>query len=109
MQERNNWLMATHLCAFVGYFIPFGNILAPFILWQIKQNEIPEIAAHAKSVMNFQITVTVAAFVLAFIPIIGWGALVLVAIFTVVQIIFGALKASKGEFHIYPFAFQLIN
>lgn len=109
MQEKNNWLMATHLSAFVGYFIPFGNILGPFILWQIKQNDIPELVSHAKSVLNFQLTVTIAAILLVFIPIIGWVALAGVAIFAIIQIVIGAMKASKGELYRYPFSLQLIK
>lgn len=109
MEEKNNWLMFTHLSAFTGCLFPLGNVIAPFILWQLKQNEIPEIVAHAKSAMNFQITVSILAFILAFIPIIGWIALFGVGLFAIIQIVIGSLKASKGELHQYPFALQLLQ
>ena len=107
MQERNNWLMATHLSAFLGYFIPFGNVLAPLALWQIKQDEIPEIIYHAKAVLNFQITMTLAGVV--FVLILGKSALAVIAVFALVQIVFGALKANKGELHNYLLSFEFIK
>jgi len=55
--------MLCHLSALAGFVIPFGNILGPLLVWQIKKNEIPSVEAHGKAALNFQITVTIAALI----------------------------------------------
>ena len=51
--------MLCHLSALAGYIIPFGNVLGPLIIWQIKKNEFPSVEEHGKAALNFQITVLI--------------------------------------------------
>ncbi len=44
-----------HLSTFSKYFIPFGNFIAPLILWTIKKND-PFVDEHGKQALNFQIS-----------------------------------------------------
>ena len=77
--QARTWNMLCHLSALAGFIgIPFGNILGPLLVWQIKKNEIPSVEVHGKAAMNFQITATIAALGLAFVGLllvvicIGW-------------------------------------
>src|ERR1035438_7123864 len=64
--QARMWNMLCHLSALAGFVIPFGNILGPLIIWQIKKNEFPSVDIHGKAALNFQITVIIAVFVGAF-------------------------------------------
>ena len=58
MQERQ-WALICHLSALSGYVIPFGNLIAPIIIWSMKKDEFPMVDAHGKEVINFQISMTI--------------------------------------------------
>ena len=58
--QARTWNMLCHLSALAGFIIPFGNILGPLLVWQIKKNEIPSTNVHGKAALNFQITVVIA-------------------------------------------------
>jgi uncharacterized Tic20 family protein len=55
------WAMILHLSALCMFVIPFGNLIGPFIIWQIKKNELPAIDAVGRSAMNFQLSYTIYA------------------------------------------------
>ncbi len=109
-QERQ-WGMFAHLAALAGFIIPFGNIIGPLIIWQVKKNEMPFVDSQGREALNFQITVTIAfvvCFLLSFIligfllmPIVGIGALVLAII--------AAIQANQGVDYQYPVNWRLVN
>ncbi|MCB1589446.1 MAG: DUF4870 domain-containing protein, partial [Xanthomonadales bacterium] len=61
--EERQWGLFAHLSALVGFIIPFGSILGPLIIWQIKKNEMPFVDDQGKEALNFQITVFIAVIV----------------------------------------------
>lgn len=109
-RESQQWGMIAHLSALVGFIIPFGNLIGPLVVWQMKKED-PFVVDQGKEALNFQITVAIAVFVcilLSFIvigmlllPVVGIGALVLTVI--------AGIKANEGEAYRYPFALRLIN
>ncbi len=110
MQERQ-WALICHLSALSGYVIPFGNLIAPIIIWSMKKDEFPMVDAHGKEVINFQISMTIwmiISGVLIFL-LIGIPLLILLAILQVVFIIIGAIKADNGELYKYPLSIQFIK
>ncbi len=116
--QARMWNMLCHLSALSGYFIPFGNILGPLLIWQIKKNEFPSVEQHGKAALNFQLTVIIAAvvtgavgvvlsfFCIGFLGIIGAGLIFLSGI--IFSIIAG-LKANEGKDYKYPFSLKLIS
>ena len=71
--EVRQGAMLCHLAAFLGFVFPFGSVIGPLILWQMKREVDPFIDDQGKEALNFQITVAIAwmvCFVLAF-AIIG--------------------------------------
>src|SRR5512135_1863652 len=61
--QARTWNMLCHLSALAGYIIPFGNVLGPLLIWQIKKNEFPSVEEHGKAALNFQLTVLIALLV----------------------------------------------
>lgn len=109
--DQRLWGMFTHLSALSGFITPFGNLIGPFLVWQIKKNTMPFVEDQGKEALNFQITVTIAAiiaWVLMFL-LIGFVLLPLVGLAALVFIILAGLKANSGEAYRYPFALRLIS
>ncbi|MFH1496522.1 MAG: DUF4870 domain-containing protein [Verrucomicrobiota bacterium] len=113
------WPTLCHVCALAGGVVPFGNIIGPIVIWQVKKDELPEVVAHAKEVLNFQITVMIAllaclplmfAGVLLFFPLLLIGPLIAaITIGALVCTIIGIVKASEGRFYTYPMTIRFIK
>ncbi|MCB1569390.1 MAG: DUF4870 domain-containing protein, partial [Xanthomonadales bacterium] len=43
--------MFAHLSALVGIIIPFGNIIGPLIIWQIKKDQFPSVDDQGKEAL----------------------------------------------------------
>ena len=120
-QNDKNYSAITHLSGFAGWVFPFGNIIAPLVLWTAKKNESAYIDAHGKSAVNFQLSLIVYGFLLAIliIPItiftlgLGFIALALAIIPAIilkfVLIISASIKANNGEYYQYPFTIEFIK
>ena len=61
--EARQWAMLCHFAAFFGLVFPFGNLLGPLVVWQIKRDLDPFVDAQGKEAVNFQISVTLAGLV----------------------------------------------
>jgi hypothetical protein len=117
-QQARMWNMWCHLSALAGLFVPFGNILGPLLVWQIKKNEIPSVDAHGKAALNFQLTVLIAfvaafavAFVLSFFCI-GYLLFPVAFAIGIAGLVFGVIagiKANDGKEYRYPYSLTLIT
>jgi uncharacterized Tic20 family protein len=112
------WNMLCHLGALAGFVFPFGNILGPLLVWQIKKNQIPSVDVHGKASVNFQISVTIAmvvgimAGVLLHFICIGFLFFPLVGVIALAGMIFAVIagiKANNGEDYKYPWSLELIK
>ena len=110
MQERQ-WALICHLSALSGYVIPFGNLIAPIIIWSMKKDEFPMVDVHGKAVINFQISITIWMIIsgVLIILLIGIPLLIVLAILQVVFVIIGAIKADNGELYKYPLTIEFIK
>ncbi len=110
-REEEQWGMGAHLCTLAGFLIPFGNLLAPFIIWQVKKGESEFVEDQAKEALNFQITVSIAAFLcmLLILLVIGIFLLPLLGLVSVVLTILAAIQANEGVRYRYPFTIRLIK
>jgi uncharacterized Tic20 family protein len=109
--EIRQWAMFCHFAAFFGLIFPFGNVLGPLIIWQIKKEADPFIDAQGKEALNFQITVSIAAMIcmLLMVVIIGFPLMVLVGVGALVLTIIGGMKANDGVPYRYPFTWRLVK
>ncbi|WP_460142502.1 DUF4870 domain-containing protein [Pseudomonas sp. S3_B08] len=110
-QEVRQWAMSCHLSALLGIWIPFGNLIGPLILWQMKREKDPFIDAQGKEALNFQITVAIASMIcfLLMLLIIGFFLFGLLAIAALVLTIIAGVKANEGFPYRYPFTWRLIK
>ena len=104
------------LSALIG--MPFGNILGPLIIWQIKKNEIPSVEVHGKAALNFQITATLALLGLGLVTFIGSffclgvllvPVLLICAVLPLIFTIIAGVKANNGEEYRYPWSIQFFK
>jgi uncharacterized Tic20 family protein len=110
-QEARQWAMFCHFAAFLGFIFPFGNLLGPLIVWQIKRESDPFVDRQGKEALNFQITVSLAV-VLSFLlmlVVIGFFLLGLVSIGALVLTIIAGIKANEGLDYRYPFTWRPIK
>ena len=113
MEEKDarTWAMFCHIGAFAGYIIPFGHIIAPLIIWLIKKAESSLVDDQGKESLNFQISVTIYAFVALLLTLILIGYILFVAlvIFDLVMVIIAAVKVNSGEKYRYPLCIRFIK
>jgi uncharacterized protein len=106
------WCVACHLSALAGFVIPgAGHILGPLLIWLIKRGDSPEIDAHGKEALNFQISMLIYNLVAGVLCLllIGFALLAILHILNVVFVIIAALRASEGQMYRYPLTLRLIN
>ena len=107
-QQDRTLAMLTHLSGLSGYIIPLCGVLVPIIIWMVKKDDSPTIAAIARQAILLNVIVfllVVTGFVLLLtvilIPavILGWCILGLAGL---VLPIVGAIKANDGIYYRYP-------
>lgn len=86
-------------------------ILGPLIIYLLKKDESPYVAAHAKESLNFQLTMTVLYLISAVLVIILIGFLFLwvLNIVNVILIAVASVRASENKIYRYPFNLRLIK
>src|SRR5262249_38656032 len=110
--EERNWAMLAHILALVGYIaVPFGNIIAPLIIYLMKKDQSPFIADHARESLNFQISMTIYAIIAGFLIFVLIGLVLLPVIYIagLALTILATVKASNGVQYRYPFTLRIIN
>lgn len=110
--QARQWILWCHLSGLLGLvFYPIGSIVAPLLIWQIKKDEFPELDAHGKEVMNFQISMFIYTCIAGVLTIILIGLLMLGALFIlyVIFTIMAALEVEKGRFYRYPLTIRFFK
>ena len=109
--DARMWATFCHLAALAGFVFPFGNIIAPLIIWLILKDRSELVNDQGREALNFQITMAIAAvvsFVLVFV-FIGFLLLAVVTVLDVVFIILAAVKAQTGQRYRYPLCIRFIR
>ena len=90
--------MFCHFAAFIGLVFPFGSLLGPLIVWQLKRESDPFVDAQGEA-LNFQITVALAMFVsfLLMLVVIGFFLLGLVCLAALVLTIIAGIKGQRRQ------------
>ncbi|MGI8889805.1 MAG: DUF4870 domain-containing protein [Chthoniobacterales bacterium] len=106
------WAALCHASALLGVFLHFpGHIFGPLIVWLVKRGDSPEIDAHGKEALNFQISMLIynAVAVVFCLILIGFAFLIVLWVLNAVFSIIAAIKASDGEFYRYPMTIRFIQ
>ncbi len=109
--EQKQTGMFLHLSQLLNFVIPFGGVIAPIVIWQMKKDEIPALDAHGKMIVNWMLSAliySVVSFVLAFV-LIGFLGFIALAVTGIVFPIVGAIKANNGEFWEYPLTIKFLK
>lgn len=109
-RDDQTWAVLAQLSTFSGYFVPFGNVLGPLLVWLYKKDESPYAAHHALEALNFQITVLLAMSVAGVLSIvlIGIPLLIGIAIADVVFRIIATIAANEGQWYRFPFTLRIV-
>ncbi len=107
--KEDTFCMLLHLSQLTNV-IGLGLIL-PIIMWAINKDESSIIDEHGKNVMNWIISSLIyilISFVLTFI-VIGFFALFIIAVLSIIFPIMGAINANDGKVWKYPLTIQFIK
>jgi uncharacterized protein len=98
--------------------VPFGNILGPLVLWQMKRNEMPLVEEQGKESLNFQLSALIYLLAGSVIAVIGAifcvgflliPVLVVIYLGSLVLAVIAGLKANDGVLYRYPLNLRLIK
>ena len=106
------WSAFCHASALLGVFFHFpGHLLGPLIVWLIKRDDAPEIDAHGKEAINFQISMLIYNVVAAIfcLILVGFVFLFVLWILNAIFVIVAAIQASDGKFYRYPMTIRFIQ
>ena len=106
------WCAFIHASALLGVFIHFpGHLLGPLILWLVKRDDAPELDAHGKEAVNFQISMLIYNAVAAVfcLVLIGFVFLAILWVLNAIFVIIASIQASDGKFYRYPMTIRFIQ
>ncbi len=112
-EEDKTYLIFLHLSVLIFWFIPFGNIILPLILWLNKRDKIIDVGIQGANILNFQIlwsilsNISIITFALFKIMHIGNPYLFVIAflIFYLINSVYPIVnailinKGKKGKFY----------
>ena len=94
------WTALCHASALLGVFLHFpGHLLGPLIVWLVKRGDSPEIDAHGKEALNFQISMLIYNLVAAVfcLILVGFVFLAVLWVLNALFVIIAAIQASDGN------------
>jgi uncharacterized Tic20 family protein len=106
------WNILCHASALLGVFLHFpGHLLGPLIVWLANRDDSPEIDAHGKESLNFQISMLIYnGIALVFcLVLVGFAFLAVLWVLNAVFVIVAAIQASDGKFYRYPMTIRFIQ
>lgn len=104
--------MLCHASALLGLFFHFlGHLLGPFIVWLVKRGDSPEIDAHGKESLNFQLSMLIYDAIAAVLCVLLIGIPILIAlwIMNTLLVIIASIRASEGQLYRYPFTIRFFS
>ena len=106
------WNILGHASALLGVFLHFpGHLLGPLIVWLAKRDDSPEIDAHGKESVNFQISMLIynGIAVVFCLVLVGFAFLAVLWVLNAVFVIVASIQASDGKFYRYPMTIRFIQ
>jgi uncharacterized protein len=126
--DARTWAMLSHLAGLANFTsVPFGNIVAPLVIYLFRKDQDPFIAEQVKESLNFQLSVTIVgcfllfAYVVTFFvaiigtrnawpwPLIVIACLVLWLIFDIVNVVVAAVRSYNGDHFRYPVSLRFLR
>ena len=107
----NQQAMIIQLSALSGYFIPFGSIILPVVLWMVWRDRDPYLNAMGREAVNFQLSMMVYYLICLVLTLVLIGLILIFAamIFHLTYIIIAAVQTSRGVNFLYPLNIRFIK
>ncbi len=110
---QKKWLLLMHASPFIGFVIPFLNILLPLFLWIHKKDDNALYDNHGRAVINFQITLTL-MFIVALITLVtveGLGFFFFIAVipFGICVMLANIVAVIRTQKCFYPLSFPVLG
>lgn len=106
------WCVLAHASALAGFFMPWaGHLVGPLVVWLAKRDDSPDIDAHGKESLNFQISMliwNIAAGILCLL-VIGFVLLIVLHVLNVVFVIIASIRAGEGKLYRYPLTIRFLS
>ena len=102
--------MLCHLGAPTGFVLPFGNLIAPFVMWIAGRDLDPAVERAGREVLIFQISILV-YLLLAFALTLAFIGIVILPLLSVMQLgltLLAARRAAAGIDYRYPLTFHMV-
>ena len=106
------WSAFCHASALLGVLFHFpGHLLGPLIVWLVKRDDAPEIDAHGKEALNFQISMLIYNVIAGIfcLILIGFFFLAILWVLNAIFVIIASMEASDGKFYRYPMTIRFIS
>jgi uncharacterized Tic20 family protein len=109
--KSRQWAMFMHFSMLLNFLIPFGGVIAPIVMWQMKKDEMEGVDQHGKNIVNFLISMLIYSFISGILMLVVVGIFLLIAlgIAGVVLPIIAGIKANNGEVWKYPLTIQILK
>ena len=107
-----SWNALCHASALLGVLVHFpGHLLGPLIVWLWKRDDSPEIDAHGKEALNFQISMLIYNVIAAifYLVLIGFLFLAVLWVLNAIFVIIASIQASDGKFYRYPMTIRFLQ
>ena len=90
--------------------VPGIGILGPLVIYLVKKDDSPFVAANARESLNFQITIILGYIIWCILIVVLIGILMLWVwgIINTVLVIIATIKASEEKIYRYPFNLRLV-
>jgi len=102
-----------HMLALVGLFFPVFNIILPGLFWFFKKDESPDYDLEGKSILNFQITMSLllipSVLLMIFVFSVGFPLLLIVYFYTLVMCVINIFKSINKRETNYPFTYKFLR
>jgi uncharacterized protein len=106
-----HWAILLHLSQLLVYVVPPFGLVAPFVIWQFKKEDMPAIDEHGRNVANWVLSALIYTVAAALLCVVVVGVPLLFALLaaSVVFPIIGAFKASSGRAWRYPLSINFFR
>jgi len=110
-RQTEQWSLLLHLSQLSGWMIPFGGLVVPILIWQLKKEELPDLDEHGKVVANWLISRFLYGLIclLLCLILIGIPLLLILILLGILFPIIGGVKANRGEVWRYPLSITFLK
>jgi uncharacterized Tic20 family protein len=112
LTNARSWAALCHASALLGVLVHFpGHLLGPLIVWLYKRDDSPELDAHGKEALNFQISMLIYNVIAAIfcLVLIGFLFLAILWVLNAIFVIIASIQASDGKFYRYPMTIRFLQ